>query len=159
VITDDVRSAGYLASRPEVDGERLGCIGLSLGGTRSAFLGGLESRIQCAVIIGAMSSHAPMIRAHAKRHTWINYVPGLFGFLDFPDVAAMRAPLPLMVEHCAQDDLFPREGMREADEKIRRIYEKAGAPENFKTATYDVPHQFNIEMQKDAFAWLERWLG
>lgn len=159
VIMDDLRTMDYLYTRCDVDTERIGCIGLSLGGTRSTFLAGLDERVKCAVIAGAMSTHTPMIKAHAKCHTWINYVPGMHNYFDFPDVAAIRAPLPLMVQYCAQDELFPEEGMNAATKKIQSIYQKIGAPGNFSARTFDVPHQFNAEMQEVAFAWLDKWLG
>lgn len=158
VIKDDIRTVDYLLSRNEADKEKIGCIGLSLGGTRSTFLSGLDERVKCAVIVGAMCSHTPMVKAHVKCHTWINYVPGMYNYLDFPDVAAIRAPLPLMVQHCSQDDLFPREGMESANKKIAEIYKKTDAPEKFSAHFFDVPHQFNREMQEVAFAWLDKWL-
>ena len=158
VAMDDIRTVDYLLSRPEVDPDRVGCIGLSLGGTRSTFLSGLDERVKCAVIAGAMSTHTPMVKAHAKCHTWINYVPGMYNYLDWPDVTAIRAPLPLMVQHCAQDDLFPRSGMDESNEKIAKIYQKIGASGKFEAHIFDVPHQFNREMQEVAYKWLDRWL-
>ena len=39
---DDMRGLDYLASRPEVDADRLGCIGLSFGGTRSMYLAAVD---------------------------------------------------------------------------------------------------------------------
>lgn len=158
VVIDDIRTVDYLLARKEVDAGRIGCIGLSLGGTRSTFLSGLDERVKCAVIAGAMSSHVPMVKAHVKCHTWINYVPGMYNYLDFPDVTAIRAPLPLMVHHCSRDDLFPREGMESANKKIAEIYEKMGAAEKFSARFFDVPHQFNREMQEVAFDWLDKWL-
>jgi len=57
MIWDDIRTVDYLISRPEVDPMRIGCIGLSLGGFRSAYLSGLDSRIKCAVVVGWMSTY------------------------------------------------------------------------------------------------------
>jgi hypothetical protein len=48
--------------------------------------------------------------------------------------------------------------MEKAALKIQEVYQSLGQPEKFKMQFYDVPHQFNVEMQDDAFAWLERWL-
>jgi len=38
------------------------------------------------------------------------------------------------------------------------VYAKAGVPGNFRGLTYDGPHEFNAEMQDQAFAWLDRFL-
>ena len=48
--------------------------------------------------------------------------------------------------------------MKGANEKLARIYAKAGIAERFRGAFYDEPHSFTPPMQDEAFAWLERWL-
>ena len=48
--------------------------------------------------------------------------------------------------------------MREAGEHLKRVYEKAGAADKFKYKFYECPHQFNTEMQRDAFEWLDTHL-
>jgi hypothetical protein len=49
--------------------------------------------------------------------------------------------------------------MEESSAKIQRVYQALGQPEKYRSKFYDVPHQFNVEMQDEAFAWLEQWLG
>jgi len=70
----------------------------------------------------------------------------------------MRAPKPLLVLQCRRDGLFPPEGMQQAVGRIAAIYAKAGASDRFTGRFYDVPHQFNVEMQEDAFRWFDRHL-
>ncbi len=53
---DDIRTVDYLASRPEVDPSRIGCLGIPMGGYRTDFLAALDDRIQCAVSVGWMST-------------------------------------------------------------------------------------------------------
>ncbi len=89
---EDRRSLHYLVTRPEVDLERIGCGGLSGGGIRTIFLGGLEDQVRCAVCVGFMATHASMLRAHCKSHTWMYYVPLLSNHLDMPDLMALRVP-------------------------------------------------------------------
>ena len=72
--------------------------------------------------------------------------------------AVMTAPGGLMVIHGTQDGLFTNEGVREAFDKIGKVYAKAGVPDRFEGVTYDGPHEFNAAMQDRAFAWLDRWL-
>jgi hypothetical protein len=86
------------------------------------------------------------------------YVPGQYRFLDLPDVVSLLAPGALLVLNCGQDTLFTREGMQEAADKIQAVYDKARAGDRFRMAFYDVPHQFNADMQYEAFEWLGRWL-
>lgn len=158
VTWDDIRTIDYLVTRPEVDAERIGCLGVSFGGHRSLFLGGLDDRIKAACVSGFMSTVRPMIEGHLEIHSFVHFVPHLHRWLDLPDVAALRAPLPLLVQQCTQDRLFPLAGMQAALEKMGAIYRKAGATEQFTGKFYDVPHRLDRAMQDDAFAFFDRHL-
>lgn len=158
VFWDDMRTVDYLITRPEVDPRRIGCVGISMGGYRSIFLAGLDSRIKAGCIVGFMSTVRPMLQAHVDTHSWVHYLPGLHRFLDWPDIASLHAPLPLMVQQCAQDRLFPMEGMKESLRKIEMAYRKAGAGERFQGRFYEEPHLFTQPMQNDALAWFDRHL-
>ncbi len=155
---DDRRSIDYLASRPEVDPRRLGCLGLSLGGLRAAHLAGLDPRIKASCVTCWMTGFGSLLRNHVRSHTWMAYTPGLYPSLDLPDVAAMTAPGALLVQQCRQDRLFPLVGMQGAVDKLARIYRKAGLVERFRGTFYDEPHSFLPQAQEEAFTWLERWL-
>lgn len=155
---DDRRTVDYLARRPEVDPARIGCIGFSGGGLRSAFLAAADPRIRAACVAGWMTRLGPMLPLHARRHTWMAYTPGLQRRLDLPDVAALAAPAALLVQQCARDSLFPLQGMRGAVQDLARAFAKAGIPERFQGSFADVPHSYFPGMQDEAFAWLDRWL-
>lgn len=148
----------YLLSRPEVDPQRVGCIGLSIGGFRSAHLSGLDSRVKAAVVTGWMTTYESLLQDHLRSHTWMIYVPQQLPYLDLPDVASLNAPNPLLVLNCSQDVLFPLAGMQEAETKLRAIYTKFDRADQFDCRYYDLPHSFSVPMQNDAIAWLERWL-
>src|SRR5205807_9404706 len=127
---------------PAVDRKRIGCLGISMGGYRAAYLAALDERIRAACVTGFMSTVRPMLKAHLDTHSWVHFLPGLHRFLDLPDVASLTAPRALLVQQCAQDRLFPPEGMKEAVAKIAAVYEKAGAKERFSGRFHDVPHRF-----------------
>jgi len=155
---DDRRSVEYLLTRPEVDPERVGCGGLSGGGLRTVFLAGLDPRIKCAVCIGFMNTFKELLRNHIKCHTWMLYLPHLPRYLDLPDLLALRATGPLMVQYNTEDELFTPEGQRSAHERIAAIYQKMGEPGNYSGNFYPGPHKFDVQMQQDAFDWFEKWL-
>lgn len=155
---DDIRTVDYLVSRPEVDPDRIGCLGISMGGDRTDYLAGLDERIKCAVSVGWMSTLRPMIRHHVATHSFMHFLPGLTCYLDLPDLLGCMAPRPLMVQQCTQDALYPLEGMKEAVNKLGAIYSQTGAPSMFRGEFYDQPHIFNLKMQEEAFAWMDRWL-
>jgi len=155
---EDSRSIDYLVSRPEIDPERIGCGGLSGGGLRTIFLAGLDPRVRCAFCVGFMSTMRGLLRNHIKYHGLFMYVPQLSYFLDLPDIIALRAPSPLMVQYDREDEIFSLEGQHQADDKIAQIYSRIGQPDNYAGKFYPGPHKFDVEMQEDAFAWLEKHL-
>lgn len=155
---DDRRTIDYLISRADVDPARIGCVGLSGGGLRSAYLAAADPRIRAAVVVAWMSTLGEMLPSHARRHTWMAWTPGLRASLDLPDVAALTAPGALLVQQASRDTLFPMAGMRAAVEHLQAIYARAGIPGRFRGTFHDAPHSFTPAMQDEAFAWLERWL-
>ena len=58
----------------------------------------------------------------------------------------------------SRDTLFNQEGLKAAYKKIAQIYEKAGAPDRQSCRLYDAPHQFNAQMQEEAWPWVRKWL-
>jgi dienelactone hydrolase len=158
VTWDDRRTIDYVVTRPEVDPQRIGCVGVSLGGHRSLYLAGMDERIAASCVAGFMSTVRPMIQAHLDTHSFVHFVPHLHRWLDLPDVVSLMAPKPLLVQQCSQDGLFPPAGMKAAVEKIAAVYRKAGAGERFTGRFYDIPHRFSLAMQDDAFAFFDRHL-
>ena len=159
LIWDDIRTLDYLASRPEVDRSRLGCVGLSMGGYRTYVLAALDPRIKAAVDVGWMTSVASQIKQHVVNTIGFSFhINGLYRYMDFPDFAALVAPRALLVINGSQDRLFAPEGVTAAFEKIARCYAKAGAPDRQRCRLYDAPHEFNLDMQAEAWDWLKRWL-
>lgn len=159
VAWDDMRTVDYLATRPEIDPKRIGCLGISMGGYRAMYLTALDERVRAGCVTGFMSTVRPMLRAHIDTHSWVHFLPELHRYLDWPDLASLAAPRALLVQQCSQDRLFPLAGMRAAVEKIGAVYAKAGVKDRFSGRFYDVPHRFTRAMQDEAFAWLDRQLG
>ena len=85
-------------------------------------------------------------------------VPGLYRYLDYPDVASLAMPTPLLVINGSRDELFEPAGVRASFEKLAACYAKAGVPEHVRTRLYDTPHEFNAEMQPEAWGWLAKHL-
>ncbi len=155
---EDQVALDILSTLDNVDPDRMGCAGLSGGGLRTVFLGGLDERIKCAVAMGFMTTWKDLILHKSYTHTWMTYVPLLPKDLDFPEILGLRAPLPTMVQNNNQDSLFTLSEMKVADEVLRQVFNKAGAADKYSCRFYDGPHKFDREMQEDAFAWMERWL-
>ena len=159
IFWDDVRSVDYLVTRPEVDKKRIGCVGLSVGGLRSCHLAALDDRIKAAIVVGWMASFPTQLQRHVRNtigHTKL--VPGLYRYMDYPDVASLAIPSALLVINGSRDGLFNLDGVHSSFEKLAACYKKAGVADRFRAHLYDTLHEFNIEMQAEAWAWLRRWL-
>lgn len=157
-LTDDQRALDVLCARPEVDATRVGCAGLSGGGLRTVFLGGLDDRIRCAVCVGMMSTWRDYLLHKSHTHTWMIYVPLLPQLLDYPEILGLRAPRPTLVLNDIDDQLFTMPEMTRADQMLKDVYAKAGAADHYRATFYPGPHKFDLPMQAEAFAWFDQWL-
>lgn len=155
---DDQRALDYLASREDVDADRLGCAGLSGGGLRTCYLSGLDERIRCACCAGMMTTWRDYLLNKCYTHTWMIYIPGAPLDFDYPEIMGLRAPAASLVLNCNDDPLFTLEEMRRADSILKDVYAKAGAPERYRASFYSGGHKFDLEMQAEAFSWFDRWL-
>jgi dienelactone hydrolase len=156
---DDVRTVDYLLTRPDVDPRRIGCVGLSVGGLRSCHLAALDERIRAAVVVGWMASFPAQLKKHVRNtigHTKV--VPGLYQHLDYPDVASLAMPTPILVINGSKDGLFDLDGVKASFAKLNACYTKANVPNHCRTQFYETPHEFNAAMQAEAWAWLKRFV-
>lgn len=152
---EDRIAVNYLRSRGDVRGGRVGCVGLSGGGNRSTMLLATHEEIGAAVIVGLMSTYEALLDHNVMSHTWMLFPHGWARHGDWPDVAASRAPMPLLVQYDSEDPLFTPQGMKDADARIAGHYRGAGAPEAYTGRFYPGPHKFDLDMQKAAFDWMK----
>ena len=156
VSYEDRVAVNYFRARSDV--REVGCIGLSGGGCRAALLQATSDTIAAAVIVGMMSTYAHLLDHNVASHTWMFFPTGWARHGDWPDLAACRAPAPLLVQYDLDDELFTPEGMRSADARIAAHYRNVGHPEQSTGEFYPGPHKFDLPMQAAAFAWLKRRL-
>ncbi|RYD37388.1 MAG: hypothetical protein EOP87_03625 [Verrucomicrobiaceae bacterium] len=157
-LSEDRAALDVLSSRPDVIPGRIGCGGLSGGGLRTVYLTGLDDRIKCAVCTGFMSTWDDFLLHKAYTHTWMIYPPLLSNHLEFPEILALRVPVPVMVQNNSQDQLFTPQEMRKADSILREIYTKADAADRYRSSYHEGHHKFDLAMQKEAFDWFGKWL-
>ena len=153
-IFDMTRVIDYLQTRPEVDSERIGMMGLSQGGTMTTFTSALEPRIKAADIIGYMGTWRGMGIADAN-FCGSQILPDIFRYLDIPDVAGLIAPRPLLIEMGVHDTCFYIEETLAGAERVRRIYEAAGVGADLHLDVHPGPHAF---AGGKAFDFFDRYL-
>jgi dienelactone hydrolase len=129
-ILDMRRAIDYLVSRPEVAAGRIGCYGHSMGSTHTWLVGPWDERLKCLVGNCCLPTYAAIERTH-QLHCFPNFVPGIQAFGDTPDIAALCAPRPLLLNFGALDSGSPLEEVRGGIETIARAYCAAGRPEAF----------------------------
>ena len=157
-LSEDQAALDVLSARDDVDADHLGCAGLSGGGLRTVYLGGLDGRIKCAAAAGFLTTWQDFRMNKAYTHTWMTYTPLLPNYLDFPEILGLRVPLPTMTLNNNQDRLFTLSEMKRADGILKEVFAKADAPENYKGSFYEGDHKFDVQMQNDAFNWFDQWL-
>jgi dienelactone hydrolase len=163
IAHEDLRAAEFLATRPEVDRRRVGAMGLSMGCFRTWQVAALSDRIKAGVAVCWMATvkglMTPGNNQTRGQSCYAFLHPGLYNYLDYPDVASLACPKPMLFYNGRQDGLFPVPSVEEAYAKMRAVWESQGAGDRLVTRLWDVPHEFNAEMQDEAFAWLEGELG
>jgi dienelactone hydrolase len=154
-LWDLARSLDVLEAHPLVAPDRIGAVGLSLGGTMTLFLAAWDERVAAAVVSGYFSSWA-----ESHKVPWnmcgSQVLPGMLGALEHVDLAALIAPRPLLVETGRGDLLFPVEAAEQAMGQLRTIYGYEGAPEHLVHDVFDGEHQWHGTV---AYDFLARWLG
>lgn len=74
-VWDVMRTIDWISTRPELDSARIGCMGISGGGTCTLFASALDLRIKAAFVSGYMNTFRDSIMAVS--HCIDNYVPGI----------------------------------------------------------------------------------
>lgn len=166
-IYDNTRAIDLLASLPEVDPERIGCIGHSLGGHNSLFTAVFDTRVKAVVTsCGFTSFHK---YKGGDLHGWsgprymplvatkYNYSPDQMPF-DFPEILAAIAPRAVFVVAPMHDDNFDITGVHDCLSAARPIYKLLGHPENLESVHPDSAHDFPDAERKQAYDFLDKVL-
>ena len=153
-IWDMMRCVDYLETRPEVDRDRIGMMGLSQGGTMTTFAAAAEPRIKAADIIGYVNPWREFGIRQAN-FCGSQIVPGLYRYFDTDDIAGLIAPRPLLLEMGIYDDCFRIQDMLQGCAGVKRIYEAAGADNRLWVDIHPGPHAF---AGNKAFAFFKRYL-
>jgi dienelactone hydrolase len=120
-VYDVMRAMDWIETRAEIDRRRVGCMGISGGGTVTTFAAALEPRIRAAMVSGYLNTFRDSIMSLS--HCIDNYVPGILAWAEMYDVAGLIAPRPLFVESGIKDDIFPLAASKSSFARVQRVYE------------------------------------
>ena len=140
---DDIAGTEYLAQMPEVDASRIGCTGWSMGAYRAWMLSALSDRIKVgAAVCWMVTSDEQLSFKYDRTETggFANCYPGLRRWLDYPHVASIACPKPMLFINGSQDKLFPVAGVEKAFATMHTTWESQGAGDKIETELWDMPH-------------------
>jgi hypothetical protein len=139
-VWDIMRTIDYIATRPDLDASRVGCVGISGGGTATLFAAALEPRLRVAMVSGYLNTFRDSVGSLA--HCVDNYVPGILNWAEMHDIAGLIAPRPLFVESGEKDRIFPVHASIESFRTVREIYQVFGADDRIEQEVFPDEHAF-----------------
>jgi cephalosporin-C deacetylase-like acetyl esterase len=161
-IWDGIRALDYLASLPQVDPKRIGCVGNSGGGTLTAYIAALDERVQAAAICCYITTLPARMGNRIQADPDADPEQDIFGFvsegIDHAGLLALRAPRPTLLG-TARFDFFPIEGARESFAQAKQLYEVAGAAECVERVEAAEKHGLTLPLRQAVYGWFDRWLA
>ncbi|MBL9174666.1 MAG: acetylxylan esterase [Verrucomicrobiales bacterium] len=156
-VWNGMRALDWLSERPEVDSQRIGVTGISGGGAISWYLAALDERVAAAAPSCSTYTYGSQA-AHwlASGQCDCIYYPNTYRW-DFPVVAALIAPRPLLITSGRRDPIFPPDGYHEVYQRGRRIYELLGASDHIREVDGDVGHSDPPLFLNSSREWMNRW--
>ncbi len=166
-IWNNMRAVDYLQSLPEVDGERIGVIGHSLGGHNAMFTAAFDERLKVIVSSCGFCSFAKYYGGDLKGWTSDRYMPRIaseYGNdpkkvpFDFTDVVTSFAPRAFLAVAPEKDDNFAVAGVRDVIAFAEPTYKKLNAADNLKAIYPDAGHDFPADARKTAYEFIDKHL-
>lgn len=156
---DDISSTEFLASLPMVDAKRIGCVGCSMGAYRSWMLSALSDRIKVgASICWMITTDAQLTRRFGRKENggFANCIPGLRQYLDYPHIASLACPKPMLFINGTKDKLFPVPGVKDAFAEMHKVWKSQGADNLLDTELWEIPHSCGLKAQEKMLEFLDK---
>ncbi len=161
-VWNAIRALDYLETRPEVDAKRIGLTGISGGGAMTWYTAAVDERIAAAAPVcstftwGSQAEHW-VARGQCDCIYYLNSYQW-----DFPVVAALIAPRPLLILSGQKDTIFPPDGYHEVFQRGKRVYDLYSGPgaksERIREVDDNVAHSDPPLFLREARQWMQQWL-
>ena len=156
---DDIAGTEFLASLPQVDATRIGCMGCSMGAYRAWMLSALSDRVKAgAAVCWMVTTDEQMSFNYSRTENggFANCFPGLRRWLDYPHVASMACPKAMLFINGSQDKLFPVLGVKKAFKIMHDTWRSQGANEKLETELWDIPHSCPVRAQERVLQFFQK---
>lgn len=166
-IWNHMRCVDLLQSLPEVDPERIGCIGHSLGGHNTLFVTAFDTRLKAAVSNSGFTSFPKYYGGNLTGWSSDKYMPRIaqvYGKdpqrmpFDFPEVLAAIAPRAVLAIAPVKDANFEVSGVKDCVAAAAPVFELLRAKEHLVAIYPDAAHEFTPEGRRAAYEFLDRQL-
>jgi dienelactone hydrolase len=155
---NSIRALDYLQSRPEVDGEKLGMTGRSGGGAYTWLTAALDERVKVAVPVAGMTDlQNYVVDGCVTGHCDCMFIVNTYRW-DYPKMAALIAPRPLLISNSDKDRIFPLDGVQRVHRAVASIYQLYNASDKLGLLITEGPHRDTQDLQVPAFRWFNRFL-
>jgi dienelactone hydrolase len=160
MLRDEQCLLDYLQTRPEVDKDRVGATGMSMGCTRAWWLAAIDERVRAVVGVACFTRYTELIaHGNLRKHGIYYFVPGVLAHFDTEAIYALVAPRPLLMLSGDQDGGAPTDGIAVLERKLGAVYALHGRPGNFRSVVYErTGHEYLPEMKAEMLAWFEEHL-
>lgn len=162
ITFDDMACARFLASLPEVDKERIGSLGFSMGAYRSWMLAAASEQIKAAASVCWMNTTDSLMTLTNNQNkggsAYAMLVPGIRNYMDYPHVASIACPKSMLFFNGAKDKLFPVAGVEDAYRILHAVWHSQRADDKLVTKIWDEKHFFNREMQQEVLEFFDKHL-
>jgi acetyl esterase/lipase len=153
-----MRALDYLLTRPEVDASRLAVTGRSGGGAYSWFIAALDDRVKAIAPVAGITdlrNHVltGCVEGHCDCMFWVNTHRW-----DYPMLAVLAAPRPLLLVNTDSDNIFPLDGIIRTDTYLRRVYKQLKRPNDYGLVIGPGPHKDTQNLQVPVFRWFNQYL-
>ena len=157
MIWDGMRGIDYLASREEVDPERIGVTGRSGGGTQSAYIAAFDERVQAAAPENYITSFQRLLETRGPQDAEQNFYHGIVRGIDHADLLEVRAPKPTLMITTTRD-IFSIQGARETYREVKRAYEAFEQPGHLQMVEDDAGHASTRSNREALYAFFQKHL-
>lgn len=156
MMFDEYRAMDYLAARPEVNPQRLGVLGMSMGSTKAWWLAALDPRVKLCMDVCCLTDYEELIRAHGlKEHGIYYYVPSLLKHFQTADINELIVPRPRLSVNGRKDPLTPPLGVEKIRARMMALYRKYGKEADSRIELFDCAHVELPEMRKLILEWMD----